>query len=131
MKKKKGKTQKNMQSEIIGVSIVAIGLLMGLSIYTSQGGVVGKFFRKLLLGLVGISSYSIPLIILVLGIAILQKNMKYIHKYKLIVIFLFFNIATLTHIIIYGEALKSNFSFCFVTKNPGAIALQRIFVFEK
>ena len=59
MKKKKGKNQKSMQSEIIGVSILAIGLLMGLSVYTSQGGVIGKFFRKLLLGLIGISSYSI------------------------------------------------------------------------
>jgi len=111
MKKKKGKNPKNMQNEIIGVCIVAIGLLMGLSIYTSQGGVMGKFFRTLLLGTIGISSYSIPLIILVLGLAVLQKNMKLIHKYKLLVTFLLLDIATLAHIILYGETLRSNFSF--------------------
>ena len=110
-KTKKSSAQKSMQNEIIGVCIIALSLLAGLSLYTSQGGVVGKVFRKILLGIFGISSYSIPLIIFVLGIALLQKNMKSIHEYKILVILLFFDISTLAHIISYGKILKSNFSF--------------------
>ena len=64
---------------------------MGLSIYTNQGAVVGRFLRKLLFGIMGISSYSIPLIILGLGVAILQKNITYVHKYKYLVLLLYLN----------------------------------------
>ena len=110
-KVKKSSIQKSMQNEIIGVCIIALSLLAGLSVYTSQGGVIGKGLRKILIGLFGISSYSIPLIIFVLGIALLQRNMTHIHKYKILTTFLFFDIATLAHIISYGKALKSNFSF--------------------
>ena len=103
-----------MQNEIIGVCIIALSLLVGLSIYTSQCGVIGKGLRKVLIGGFGISSYSIPLIIFVLGIALLQRNMTYIHKYKILIAFLFFDISTLAHIISYGKSLKSNFSFAII-----------------
>ena len=122
MKKAKGKkkvgkqikktvAQRNIQNEVIGIGIVAFSLLMGLSLYTSQGGIMGKFFRKLLLGVFGISSYSVPLIVLVVCVAIVQRNMTYIHRYKALALLLFFDISALAHIISYGRALKSNFSF--------------------
>lgn len=106
--KGKRKLQKSIRNEIIGLCVIALSLLIGLSMYTLQGGVIGRFFRQLMLGLVGISSYSLPIIVLIIGIGVLQNNMTHIHKYKILMSILFFNVSTLAHVFYYGRGLKQD-----------------------
>lgn len=105
------KVGKSIQNEIIGILIVALSLIVGLSLYTRQGGVVGQFLREFMLGTIGISSYSFPIIIFVIGIAVLRSQMDFIHKYKLLIVSLLLNISVLAHVAYYGKALKSEFTF--------------------
>lgn len=109
--KEKKNVHNNIRNEIIGLCIVVISLLMGLSLYTIQGGVIGNLFRRFVMGLFGISSYSLPLFVLLVGIGILQKNIELIHKYKILAPLLFLNISTLAHVIYYGKKLTNQVYF--------------------
>lgn len=110
-KPSKNKVDTGIQNEIIGVSIVALSLIIGLSLYSKQGGVFGQFLREFIIGLIGISGYSLPVITLIVGIAILRRKIDTIHKYKTLILSLLANISILAHVAYYGKALKSEFSF--------------------
>lgn len=114
-KKKNTKTKINIRNEIIGLSIVALSLIMGLSLYSNQGGIIGKALKSFFLGIIGISSFLLPILSLLIGLAVLRKNMTYVHKYKLLVLSFLINISVLAHVVYYGQALKSEFSFTIFT----------------
>ncbi len=105
------KVEKGIQNEIIGVSIVALSLIISISLYSKQGGFFGQFLGSFILGIVGITSYSLPIIILIIGIAVLRSRIDFIHKYKLLTLSLLLNISVLAHVIYYGKALKNEFAF--------------------
>ena len=107
----KNKTQKGIQNEIIGISVVALSLIIGISLYTNQGGIIGRGLRSFIVGLFGISSYSLPVLTLIVGMVILRRNMAFVHKYKILVISLLVSISVMAHIASYGKELKSEFSF--------------------
>jgi len=110
-KPQKTTAQKGIQNEIIGICVVALSLIIGLSIYTNQGGIIGKELKRAMLGITGISTYSLPIVTLVVGIGILRRNMTLIHRYKVLVISLLVDMAVIAHVAYYGKLLKSEFSF--------------------
>lgn len=118
MSKGKGKSKKvkkppknSIQNEILGVGIVALSLIASLSLYTNQGGIFGIALKEFMVGVIGISSYSIPVLILILGIGIVRKNIASIHKYKFLILSLLLNISTFAHVLYDGKNLKSEISF--------------------
>jgi S-DNA-T family DNA segregation ATPase FtsK/SpoIIIE len=73
IRKKKNKTKKkntrNYNHEIFGVVLLAFGILILLSIYIDNSiGPFGNFIKKLFTGLMGISSYVLPLIVIIYSI---------------------------------------------------------------
>ena len=110
-KRKKKAPKNNMKNEIIGISIIALSLIMGLSLYTSQGGMFGKVLREFIVGLFGMSSYTLPVLILILGIALISHKMNLVHKYQGLLLALFINILVLAHVAYYGKSLMDEFSF--------------------
>lgn len=110
-KTQKNKAQKSIQNEIIGVCVLALSLILGLSLYINQGGIIGKGLKAFILGIIGISSYSLPIVTLIVGIGILRKNMTVIHRYKRLVMSLLVNISVLAHVAYYGKTLKSELTF--------------------
>lgn len=79
----KKNTQNNIKYEIIGVSLMLISIYMYISLFSRSAGIVGEEIRILMTGIFGLGAYIIPLLITILGIALVYKknevklNMKF------------------------------------------------------
>lgn len=86
MTKKKNKHSKKtlnvgqpsqIPDDIRGVAFITLGILMILSVFaTDSSGILGRSIKKILIGLFGIGSYIIPLLIIFIGISYINKNSK-------------------------------------------------------
>jgi len=100
-------------NEIIGIIVLAIGVLISLGLYFNNSvGLFGKFIRDIFLGLLGSPSYLLPPFIIVLGgVVLLKKNITYF-KWKFT--YSFFLILTLSGIFqtaLYEKSDYDNRSF--------------------
>ncbi|NLJ88973.1 MAG: DNA translocase FtsK [Epulopiscium sp.] len=86
-KRKKTKNFKvqrsSLSQEIKGIIIFAIALILGVGIYTKQGGIFGKWINNFSLGLLGIGAYLLPVVFSIVAIIILLKKQEKITKCKL------------------------------------------------
>lgn len=73
-KNKSKKTQSNKQSEIKGIILLSIGLLLAVAIYTNLAGFLSTFAQKLSHLLIGIGAYLIPIYIIYLGYLYLKSR---------------------------------------------------------
>jgi S-DNA-T family DNA segregation ATPase FtsK/SpoIIIE len=65
-------------NEISGIAITAVGILLFLSVYmTDRVGLFGKFIHDVLTGFLGVSSYLVPLSVIILGLVIIFRNERY------------------------------------------------------
>ncbi|ABK61799.1 FtsK/SpoIIIE family DNA translocase [Clostridium novyi] len=86
MTKKKNKHSKKTSNvgqpsqipdDIRGVAFITLGILMILSVFaTDSSGILGRSIKKILIGLFGIGSYILPLLIIFIGISYINKNSK-------------------------------------------------------
>ena len=86
MTKKKNKHSKKTSNvgqpsqipdDIRGVAFITLGILMILSVFaTDSSGILGRSIKKILIGLFGIGSYILPLLIIFVGITYINKNSK-------------------------------------------------------
>ncbi len=73
--KKKNKVSYEYIHELIGISLAAFGVLLAISFYfPKSSGVFGTFIRHAFTGIMGITSYLIPLVVLTYSIFIIFKN---------------------------------------------------------
>lgn len=70
----KKNTQNNIKYEITGVSLILASIYIYISLFSKSAGIVGEKIRILITGIFGLGSYIIPLLIIVLGIAMVYKK---------------------------------------------------------
>lgn len=71
------KTEKyEFNSDIKGILLITIGILMIISIFSSaSSGIVGKFVKKLLIAVMGLGAFIFPLLIIFVGFCyVVKKN---------------------------------------------------------
>ena len=73
-KKNENSPQSGKGYEILGVVWIALGLLIGVSIYLIEQSPFGKGLSTLVFGLIGILGYALPLLIVTYGIFIIAKS---------------------------------------------------------
>lgn len=82
-KKKKSSTSvKNVKSEVYGIIIIGLSLLIGISIYVKPSGIAGNMFRDFFYGIFGIGAYVFPILFLLIGFALIVNKGKIKIKMK-------------------------------------------------
>ncbi|MDO5567544.1 MAG: DNA translocase FtsK 4TM domain-containing protein, partial [Planctomycetia bacterium] len=93
----------SVSKEIVGLSMMGIGLLVMIGIFSVKSGLFGQLLRKIFVGLFGIGGYIIPLGAIVLGVFYIQGRFDKV--YRLLVYGLSFNLMLIIffHLLTYGE----------------------------
>lgn len=93
----------SVSKEIVGLSMMGIGLLVMMGIFSVKSGLFGQLLRKIFVGLFGIGGYIIPLGAIVLGVFYIQGRFDKV--YRLLVYGLSFNLMLIIffHLLTYGE----------------------------
>ena len=81
-KKKKPVSQSRL--EIWGVICIAIGLFLGVSLYSEAVGVVGVAVSKFIFGMFGLFSYAIPVAFVAGGILLIVNAKDNFHKSSIV-----------------------------------------------
>lgn len=81
-KKKNSTSSKNVKSEVYGIVIIGLSLLIGISIYVKPSGIAGSMFRDFFYGIFGIGAYAFPILFLLIGIALIINKGKIKIKMK-------------------------------------------------
>lgn len=100
MPKPKKAIKSDLSIEIWGIIVIAISILLIISIFFNNGGILGDFLSKNLKGILGIGAYILPITLIVSCICIFLAQNKKINIVKLvlfIVVFVF--VISLFHII--------------------------------
>ncbi len=71
-------TKKNIQNdikfEIAGVSLILASIYIYISLFSKNSGIVGEQIRILILGVFGLGAYIIPVLIIILGLAMVYRR---------------------------------------------------------
>ena len=72
----------NNKTDIKGIILIAVGLILALAIYTNFAGALSVFARKIIYNLIGILSLALPIYLIYFGINLIQfkSNIKYTRK---------------------------------------------------
>lgn len=66
--KKKNQEQTKLTNEIVGVLLIALGIVIGISIYSSSGALFSIWMRSFFFGAFGVVGYAMPVCIAAGGI---------------------------------------------------------------
>lgn len=93
----------SVSKEIVGLSLMGIGLLIIIGIFSVKSGLFGQLLRKVFVGLFGIGGYIIPVGAIVLGIFYMQGRFDKV--WRLLAYGLSFNFMLIAffHLLNYGE----------------------------
>ena len=97
------KMQLDVFSEIVGISLIGMALLIVASVWSDKVGLVGEGIRSLSVGLFGIGGYMLPLYMIYVGVMYMKGAMgQIIHslKYMLPLIAI---LVVFFHLLSYGE----------------------------
>lgn len=111
--KKKGTSLSKYNNEIIGIVLLAVGLLVVLSLYFKHmAGPFGEIMRSLLLGLMGPPAYLIPPLIIFYGLVKIFKKDDSVFKLRILYTFiLLLMISSFIHTAFYNSRRYENMSF--------------------
>jgi S-DNA-T family DNA segregation ATPase FtsK/SpoIIIE len=86
----KKKSKSSLHNDIYGVTLVAIGLLTLISIFTFKAGLLGKLIKNILFASVGLGAYLLPILIIFIGVGriITKGNLKFQKKFYGILTFI-------------------------------------------
>lgn len=79
----KKKTQNSIEFEVAGISLILASIYIYISLFSKNSGIVGEKIRILTLGIFGLGAYIVPILIIILGLAMvyrkdaMQVNMKF------------------------------------------------------
>lgn len=74
------KVKRNIKMEVVGILIVAVGLLSLLSMYNKSTGFIGEIIKKYSIIIAGLGGYVFPIIVLLLGYLFITNKIDYIKK---------------------------------------------------
>ncbi len=98
-------------NEVLGIFLFGSGLLLFFSIYYENLiGVFGVMIKTVLLGLFGLVTYVLPIVIFLFSIVLIFKNQKFLKKYIYIIAMLLL-ISSLNEIIYFNFAEFANMTF--------------------
>lgn len=66
--------QNDIKFEIAGVSFILVSVYMYISLFSSSSGIVGEKIRVFILGLFGLGAYIVPVLIIILGLALVYRK---------------------------------------------------------
>ncbi len=66
--------QNNIKFEITGVSLILTSIYIYISLFSTSSGIVGEKIRVLILGVFGLGAYIVPILIIILGLAMVYKK---------------------------------------------------------
>lgn len=92
----------SVSKEITGLSMIGIGLLVIIGIFSKESGLFGQLLRIVFVGLLGIGGYVIPIGAIALGVFYIQGHFDKV--YRLLIYGLSFNLMLITffHLLSYG-----------------------------
>lgn len=110
-KNKDDKIKINISNDIKGVILITISILMAFSIYTHESlGIFGASIKKVLFFIIGIGSFLLPVIILLLGLMFIVNRGRTAFSKKFLGIILFYiNSLLLTEMINYENHYSGAF----------------------
>jgi len=76
LKTPKSNNGNKIKYEIIGVLLILISVLLGLSLFVINKGIIGEYFSKTQLGIFGMSAYFFPLLLIFPGLALILGKDK-------------------------------------------------------
>lgn len=128
--------QNNIKCEVAGISMILASIFIYISLFSKNSGIVGEKVRVLILGIFGLGAYLVPVLIIVLGLALVYKKTEVQINIKFYS-FLTFLLATLITLFIAGytevEGADSNWldavKYCYSlgTLNAGGGAVGGFF----
>ena len=71
VKKHKNKETHNFNQDIIGISIILLGLIFGISLFDFNMGMVGSMFKNISFFLMGFGAYMFPIILIIIGLILI------------------------------------------------------------
>ena len=79
--KNKKKHNSTYNQDIIGIGIILLGLIIGISLFEFNMGIVGSLFKKSSFFLMGFGAYIFPIILIIIGLILIidrfqQKEVK-------------------------------------------------------
>lgn len=82
MNKKNTNENSNNKTDIKGIILISLGLILALAIYTNFAGALSIFARKIIFNLIGILSLGLPIYLIYFGINLIKfkSNIKYSRK---------------------------------------------------
>ena len=82
MNKKNTNENSNNKTDIKGIILISLGLILALAIYTNFAGALSVFARKIIYNLIGILSLALPIYLIYFGINLIKfrSNIKYTRK---------------------------------------------------
>ncbi len=66
--------QNDIKYEIAGVSLILASIYIYISLFSKNSGIVGEQIRILILGVFGLGAYIIPVLIIILGLAMVYRR---------------------------------------------------------
>ena len=80
--KKNTNENSNNKTDIKGIILISLGLILALAIYTNFAGALSIFARKIIFNLIGILSLGLPIYLIYFGINLIKfkSNIKYTRK---------------------------------------------------
>ncbi|MHB1391854.1 MAG: FtsK/SpoIIIE family DNA translocase [Clostridia bacterium] len=66
--------QNDIKFEIAGVSLILASIYIYISLFSKNSGIVGEQIRILILGVFGLGAYIIPVLIIILGLAMVYRK---------------------------------------------------------
>lgn len=66
--------QNDLKFEVTGVSLILASIYIYISLFSNSSGIVGEKIRILFLGVFGLGAYIVPVLIIILGLALVYKK---------------------------------------------------------
>lgn len=101
--KKKSKIGIDLISEMIGISMIGVSLLILVSLFTAQAGLVGNAIKTLFVGCLGIAGYILPFVIIGVGYYYLKNNIQQLYSFLAYSNSFLLILMSLCHLLAFGK----------------------------
>ena len=71
---KKSTQTSSIKFEVAGVSLILASIYIYISLFSTSSGIVGEKIRELALGIFGLGAYIVPVLIIILGLAMVYRK---------------------------------------------------------
>jgi S-DNA-T family DNA segregation ATPase FtsK/SpoIIIE len=94
------KKQYEIQYDISGILLIVLSIYFYISLLSESSGYIGNGIKSILLGTLGLGAYIFPIMIVILGIALIymKSDLKLNHKYYAFILFIV-SMLTILHIV--------------------------------